>query len=178
MFVGHRRSRPYDDRAPSEVIASGMPRRRNHRGLPRRPRTAKALRMSRHAVKSQCAHGWGGWGRLSDDDPRQQLGSERGAPGAEDSPSSKAAHDRAVDPTQSGTIDHLRGARKADTNRTPASVCREQSAGRCCPTCLALQPYRENPPYGMIGRAEEATPSFEARVAPRSRLYPTERFGG
>src|SRR5262245_4676553 len=41
------------------------------RGSPRRSRTAKALRISRHAVKSQCARGWGGWGRLSDDGARQ-----------------------------------------------------------------------------------------------------------
>jgi hypothetical protein len=41
------------------------------RGSPRRSRTAKALRISRHAVKSRCARGWGGWGRLSDDGPRQ-----------------------------------------------------------------------------------------------------------
>jgi hypothetical protein len=59
------------------VIESGMPRRNGQRkpgttrGSPRRSRTAKALRISRHAVKSQCACGWGGWGRLSDDDPRQ-----------------------------------------------------------------------------------------------------------
>ena len=32
------------------------------RGSPRRSGTAKALRISRHAVKSQCARGWGGWG--------------------------------------------------------------------------------------------------------------------
>jgi hypothetical protein len=31
----------------------------------------------------------------------------------------------------------------------------------------------ENPPYGMIGRIEETSASFEARSAPRS--YPTER---
>src|SRR5262249_4581510 len=35
----------------------------------RRPRTAKASRISRHAVKSRCAREWGGWGRLSDDGP-------------------------------------------------------------------------------------------------------------
>jgi len=38
------------------------------RGSPRRSRTAKASRISRHAVKSRCACEWGGWGRLSDDD--------------------------------------------------------------------------------------------------------------
>jgi hypothetical protein len=41
------------------------------RGSPRRSRTAKASRISRHAVKSRCAHEWDGWGRLSDDGPGQ-----------------------------------------------------------------------------------------------------------
>src|ERR1700687_3639813 len=40
-------------------------------GSPRRSRTAKASRISRPAAKSRCAREWGGWGRLSDDDPRQ-----------------------------------------------------------------------------------------------------------
>src|SRR6266699_751479 len=39
------------------------------RGSPRRSRTAKASRISRPAVKTRCAHEWGGWGRLSDDGP-------------------------------------------------------------------------------------------------------------
>ena len=39
------------------------------RGSPRRSRTAKASRISRHAVKSRCVHEWDGWGRLSDDGP-------------------------------------------------------------------------------------------------------------
>jgi len=37
------------------------------RGSPRRSRTAKASRISRHAVKSRCAREWDGWGRISDD---------------------------------------------------------------------------------------------------------------
>ncbi len=37
------------------------------RGSPRRSRTAKASRISRHAVKSRCACEWGAWGRISDD---------------------------------------------------------------------------------------------------------------
>ena len=59
------------------VIESGMPRRNGQRkpgttrGSPRRSRTAKASRISRYAVKSRCARGWGGWGRLSDDGSRQ-----------------------------------------------------------------------------------------------------------
>ena len=39
--------------------------------LIRRSRTAKASRISRHAVKSRCACERGGWGRLSDDGPGQ-----------------------------------------------------------------------------------------------------------
>jgi hypothetical protein len=59
------------------VREGGMPRRNGQRkpgttrGSPRRSRTAKALRISRYAVKSRCARGWGGWGRLSDDGSRQ-----------------------------------------------------------------------------------------------------------
>ena len=41
------------------------------RGSPRRSRTAKASRLSCHAVKSRCAREWGGWGRLSEDGPGQ-----------------------------------------------------------------------------------------------------------
>ena len=58
-----------------EVREGGMSGRNEQRkpgttrGSPRRSRTAKASRISRHAVKSRCAHKWGGWGRLSDDGP-------------------------------------------------------------------------------------------------------------
>src|SRR5208283_1338740 len=59
------------------VGEGGMPGRNMQRklgttrGSPRRSRTAKASRISRHAVKSRCAREWGGWGRLSDDGPGQ-----------------------------------------------------------------------------------------------------------
>jgi hypothetical protein len=57
------------------VVEDGMSGRNGQRkpgtarGSPRRSRTAKALRISRHAVKSRCAGERGGWGRLSDDGP-------------------------------------------------------------------------------------------------------------
>src|SRR5215472_11571414 len=88
------------------VIEGGMPRRNGQRkpgttrGSPRRSRTAKALRISRPAVKSQCAHGWGGWGRLSDDGPRQHNLDQSEGPWGGGLPPSMAAHDRATDPTQ------------------------------------------------------------------------------
>src|ERR1019366_9666121 len=55
------------------VGEDGMPGRNEQRkpgtarGSPRRSRTAKAPRISRHAVKSRCAREWDGWGRLSED---------------------------------------------------------------------------------------------------------------
>jgi hypothetical protein len=55
------------------VVEDGMPGRSDQRkpgttrGSPRRSRTARAVRISRWAVKSRCACEWGAWGRLSDD---------------------------------------------------------------------------------------------------------------
>ena len=43
--------------------------------------------------------------------------------------------------------------------------------GKVLPYMPAFQRIGENPPYGMIGRVEETSASFEARTAPRS--YPT-----
>src|SRR6266568_4463618 len=60
-----------------EVREGGMSGRNEQRklgtthGSPRRSRTAKASRISRHAVKMRCAHEWDGWGRLSNDGSRQ-----------------------------------------------------------------------------------------------------------
>src|SRR5215469_5660244 len=71
------------------------------RGSPRRTRTAKALRISRYAAKSRRAREWGGWGRLSDYGQRRNSTRTR-TPGAEDYPTSKAAHERALVPTQCG----------------------------------------------------------------------------
>src|SRR4029078_7907644 len=47
-------------------ILSVLANWRGH-GSPRRSRTAKTSRVSRHAVKSRCAREWDEWGRLSDD---------------------------------------------------------------------------------------------------------------
>src|SRR3984893_8601962 len=101
-------------------------------------------------------------------------------PGAEDYPTSKAVHERALVPTQRGITEVATKCAKGGHNPPPAGVCREQPkagrcAGRCCPTCQPSSRIGENPPYGMIGRVEETSASFEARSAPR--LYPTEGLG-
>jgi hypothetical protein len=102
------------------VIESGMPKKNGQRepgttrGLPGRSRVATALRVSRHAVKSQCVPTSGA------DDPRQHN--------LDPSEGPRDSHaDRAVDPTRSGTIEPLRAARQVDANCTPVGVCREQA---------------------------------------------------
>ena len=80
------------------------------RGSPRRSRTAKALRISRHAVKSRCARGWGGWGRLSDDGSRQHNS------------------DQSEDPWGGG-LPHLHGG--ARSSARPDTVREYRRATRC-----------------------------------------------
>jgi hypothetical protein len=58
------------------------------RGSLRRSRTAKTSRISRRAVKSRCAHEWGGWGRLSDDGSRQHNSSKSEDPWGSGNPTS------------------------------------------------------------------------------------------
>ena len=107
------------------VGEGGMPGRDEQRklgttrGSPRRSRTAKASRISRHAVKSRCACEWGGWGRLSDDGPGQNNPDPSEGPwgrwsipphgGAQSSPQARR---RAVPSMRP------RGARRADANRS------------------------------------------------------------
>jgi hypothetical protein len=89
--------------------------------LPRRSRIAKPLRISRHAAKSRCARGWGGWGRLSEDGSRQHNSSQSGDPWAEDDPTSTTVRDRALGPTQCGIGDV---ATKCTKGGREPNICR------------------------------------------------------
>src|SRR5947209_5440959 len=123
-------------------------------GSPRRSRTAKASRISRHAVKSRCAHEWDGWGGLSDDGPGHHN------------------PDPSEDPWGGGVITLQGGAQTAHAG---SRLKPADDSGR---HRLESQPSSrtgENPPYGMIGRIEETSASFEAGSAPRS--YPTPITG-
>ena len=98
------------------VIESGMPRRNGQRKpgttceSPRRSRTAKASRISRYAVKSRCARGWGGWGRLSDDGSRQHNS------------------DRSEDPWGGGLL-HLQGGARS---RAQPDTVRDYGVASTC----------------------------------------------
>jgi hypothetical protein len=73
------------------------------RGSPRRSRTAKASRISRHAVKSRCAREWGGWGRLSDDGAGHYNPIPSEDPWGGGDTHLMAVHDRVSGPAQNGT---------------------------------------------------------------------------
>src|SRR4029077_18975567 len=84
------------------VIEGGMPGRNvqrkpgTARGSPRRSRTAKASRISHHAVKSRCARERDGWGRLSDDGPGHYNPDLSEGPWGGGLPTLQAVHDRVL----------------------------------------------------------------------------------
>ena len=161
------------------VIESGMPRKNGQRkpgttrGSPRRSRTAKALRISRSAVKSRCARGWGGWGRLSDDGSRQHNSSTSEDPWGGGYPTSKAVHERALVPTQRGITEVAtkcaKGGHKPNISRCmPGAVLSRRCLGRHRLRCQPCSRIGENPPCGMIGRVEETSAS--SKPGPRLDL--------
>src|SRR5215467_7207517 len=120
------------------------------RGSPRRSRTAKALRISRHAVKSRCARGWGGWGRLSDDGSRQHNSGKSEDPWGGGYPTSMAAHDRAPLPTQCGISEvastRAKGRYKPNITRCmPGAGLSRLMNGKVLPYMPVFQPYRGKP---------------------------------
>ena len=146
------------------------------RGSPRRSRTAKASRISRHAVKSRCAREWGGWDRLSEDGPGHYNLDLSEGPWGGGLTASKAVHDRVHGPTLCGITVAItkctKGGCKPDIGRRmPGAGLNCQSFGKAPPESQPSSRTGENPPYGMRGGIVETSASFEARSAPRS--YPT-----
>src|ERR1700720_3755921 len=146
------------------------------RGSPRRSRTAKASRISRHAVKSRCACEWGGWGRLSDDDRDRTTRTRARAPGVGGVFHRMAVHDRVLRPdsarTTVATTKCTKGGCKLDGGRRMPGAGLNRRSSRKAPLGKpAFQPDWGKPAVRMIGRIEETSASFEARSAPRS--YPT-----
>jgi len=65
-----------------------------------------------------------------------------------------------------------KGGHKPHISRCmPGAGLSQPMCGKVLPYCQPSSRIGENPPYGMIGRVEETSASFEARSAPR--LYPT-----
>jgi hypothetical protein len=138
------------------VIEGGMPGRNGQRkpgttrGSPRRSRTAKASRISRHAVKSRCARGWGGWGRLSDDGSRQHNSDTSedpwggGLPHLHGGALSRPQPDTVRDCC--GAVRCAKGGRKPNISRCmPGAGLSRSMFGKVPPYRPALQPYRGKP---------------------------------
>src|SRR6202163_243028 len=144
------------------------------RGSPRRSRTAKASRISRHAVKSRCAREWGGWGRLSDDGPGHYNPDPSEGPwGRWSIPPHGGAVIASTDPTLCGSTLKHEGRRQTDRRAADAGSRLKliDASGRSRLICQPFSRNGENSPYGMLGGIVETSASFEARSAPRS--YPT-----
>jgi len=166
------------------VVGDGMPGKNvqrklgTTRGSPRRSRTAKASRISRHAAKSRCAREWGGWGRLSDDGPGHYNPDPSEGPwGRWSIPPHGGAVIASTDPTLCGSTLKHEGRRQTD-RRAAYAGSRLKLIYASERSRLICQPFSrngENSPYGMLGGIVETSASFEARSAPRS--YPTHRAG-
>jgi hypothetical protein len=120
------------------------------RGSPRRSRTAKASRISRHAVKSRCARGWGGWGRLSDDGSRQHNSDTSedpwggGLPHLHGGALSRPQPDTVRDCC--GAVRCAKGGRKPNIGRCmPGAGLSRSMSGKVPPYRPAFQPYRGKP---------------------------------
>jgi hypothetical protein len=120
------------------------------RGSPRRSRTAKALRISRHAVKSQCVHRWGGWGRLSDDDTRQHNSSQSEDPWGGGRPNLQGGARSSTRPDTVWEISRVtkraKGRHKPNISRCMSGAGLSRSIhGKVLPYMPAFQPYRGKP---------------------------------
>ena len=117
----------------------------------KRSRTAKASRVSCHAVKSRCARGWGGWGRLSDDGSRQHNSGQSedpwggGLPHLHGGARSSARPDTARDYR---CRNEARERRTQTTNQLVYAGSRLKpvdACGKVPPYKPAFQPYRGKP---------------------------------
>ena len=103
------------------------------RGSPRRwrfrPRTARASRINRRAVKSRCARKWGAWGRLSVDGPRHyNLDRSEGPWGKAVQTARTVVHQRTASPDSERGYDATRqlGARRTEANRATRRFLRSR----------------------------------------------------
>jgi hypothetical protein len=110
------------------VVEDGMPGRSDQRkpgttrGSPRRSRTAKAVRISRWAVKSRCACEWGAWGRLSVDGSGQHNPNRSEGPWGRWKIHRMAVRHRAHGPAQYGitNVSHEMHEERRQTGRRSA----------------------------------------------------------
>jgi len=141
------------------------------RGSPRRSRTARALRISRRAVKSRCVREWDGWGRPSVDGPGENnLDPSEGRWGG-GFVTHQAVRYRVADPAQYGKIGVA--TRCAKGGSKPDNWRRMLGAGlrkACSPRwAIVLVPaenprLRSRPRLGWCWLACRKAKDFELRI--------------
>ena len=110
------------------------------------PATAKAWGINRTAAKSSTVHQWGGWGRLSDEEPRSKSGFERGPLGSRGRSSPMTAYQSSARDIEPNRELYAKGRRKHRTARCMLGESLSRSVLRkALPEMSALKPYRGKP---------------------------------
>lgn len=134
------------------------------------PATAKGWGINRSAAKSSTVHQWGGWGRLSDEEPHSKSGSERGPLGSRGRSSPMTAYRASAwdsEPTRKG---YAKGRCKQRTARGMLGESLSHAVRRkVLPEMSALKPYRGKPAV----RNFRGVSGNRLRLEMRHRRYPT-----
>ena len=134
------------------------------------PATAKAWGINRTAAKSSTVHQWGGWGRLSDEEPRSKSGFERGPLGSRGRSSPMTAYQSSARDIEPNRELYAKGRRKHRTARCMLGESLSRSVLRkALPEMSALKPYRGKPAV----RNFRGVSGNRLRLEMRHRRYPT-----
>ena len=152
---------------------------RNHSRVAKAFPHSEGVAYKPNTVKSRRACEWGGWGRLSVDEPGQHNPDRSEGPWGHWS--EVVVIHRASDPGLTGIIEYSHEDHEGRTQTTrgtgmPGTGLTETRAGRRRLKCPPLSRTGENPPYGMCGGLMETSASFEARSAPSA--HPTISLSG
>ena len=145
-------------------------KRGTSRGSRSSPTTAKAWGINRSAAKSSTVHQWGGWGRLSDEEPHSKSGSERGPLGSRGRSSLMTAYQSSARDSEPNREGYAKGRRKRGTawgmlgESLSLAVLR-----KALPEMSALKPYRGKPAV----RNFRGVSGNRLRLEMRHRRYPT-----
>jgi hypothetical protein len=133
--------------------------------------TAEARRINRSAAKSSRADEWGGWGRVSDDEPGHYN------PARSEGPWGRAAVPlvrRCLTESMASTQSEEHCATAEGTNDGRKLVWNERMPGRPRRRRRPWSRTGENPPYGILGGTMETSASFGSPI--RAIVLPDRRL--
>jgi hypothetical protein len=110
------------------------------------PATARGWGINRHAAKSSTVHQWGGWGRLSDEEPYSKSGLERGPLGPRGRTSPMTAYPSTAWDSEPKRKGYAKGRSKQRSARGMLGESLSRAGRRkALPDMSALKPYRGKP---------------------------------